>query len=142
MAKIERHLDILTSPPSPEYFRQKASEGWTLAGIEWQRDIDTPASDSGLSSPPFGTRVAEDRIHLVGNPPELDTLRTIMGLIVKDISFSTIADELNLRGHLTRNGQRWTQTSVYCILPRLIEIGPEIIKDSDWPQQKKLASKR
>ncbi|MCU1286220.1 MAG: hypothetical protein JWO13_2570 [Acidobacteriales bacterium] len=141
MAKIERHLDILTAPPSPEYFRQKTSEGWTLAGIEWQREIEITARNRGLSSPPFGTRVAEDRIHLVGDPPEMEVLRTIMGLIVKEISFSTIAEELNLRGHLTRDGHRWTQTSVYCMLPRLIEIGPDIIKHEEWPRQKQLASK-
>src|SRR4051812_26743599 len=142
MAKIERHLDILTTPPSPEYFRQKVSQGWSLAGIEWQRDIDLPTEESGLSSPPFGTRVAADRLHLVGNPPEMEVLRTMMGLIVKEISFSTIAEELNLRGHLTRDGNPWTQTAVYCMLPRLIEIGPDIIKDEEWPRQKQLASKR
>src|SRR3954447_3992849 len=98
MAKVERHLDILSTLPSVEYFLEKTSQGWTLAGIEWQREIQGVADSEEDVPVPYGTQVAEDGIHLVGNPSEQEVLRLIMRLIVEEVQFSGIADELNHQG--------------------------------------------
>ena len=49
----------------------------------------------------------------------------MMELTIQDGPYSSIADELNRRGFRTREGVRWTPVSVFQMLPRLIEVGPE-----------------
>jgi hypothetical protein len=92
---------------------QKTAEGWTLAGIEWKRETSGAAVYEKELPLPFGTQVGEDRVHLIGNPTEQEILKVMMKLIVDEVPFSGIADELNRIGHRTREGKRWTQTSVY-----------------------------
>ncbi len=60
----------------------------------------------------------------------------MMELTVQDGPYSVIADELNRRGHRTREGFRWTPISVFQMLPRLIEVGPKIFATREWQQRR------
>ena len=48
-----------------------------------------------------------------------------------------IAAELNRSGSRTRSGAEWTQLKVFQLLPRVIEIGPEILSQREWSESKK-----
>lgn len=125
MAEIERLREALTAPPGPEYWQQKAADGWTLAAIEWTR----PAPGEGerrLEPVPFGLRVASDCSHLEEDPREMEALRRMLALIADDLSLSQVADELNRQGFRDRAGTPWTQVGAFNMLPRLIEVAPQI----------------
>jgi hypothetical protein len=125
MAEIERLREALTAPPGPEYWQRKAEAGWTLAAIEWTR----PAPGEGerrLEPVPFGLRVAADCNHLEEHPREMEALRRMLALIADDLSLSQVADELNRQGFRDRVGTPWTQVGAFNMLPRLIEVAPQI----------------
>ena len=52
--------------------------------------------------------------------------------IVRDHRLSQISEHLNHRDFRTRNGSMWTPTAVFCLLPRLIEVGPHIFSSEEW----------
>jgi hypothetical protein len=88
-----------------------------------------------VCSPPwgaFGLRVAGDCASLEEHPAETEVLFTMMELIIQDGPYSFIAEELNRRGYLTRQGGKWSAVAVFEMLPRLIEAGPRIFSSADW----------
>lgn len=133
MVKIERVREVLNSPSS-EYFNQKAAEGWKMVAVEWERE----AGGAGQRSPvmqediPFGLRVGDDCMHLVENAAELQVLYDMMELIVQDSHLIRVADELNSKGYRNRNGAKWNAASVFALLPRLVEVGPQIFTSEEW----------
>lgn len=138
MAKVERIREMLSEPLSEEYLRQKAEAGWKPVAVEWQREVER-GEEQRAKSPgtlvedvPYGLRIAEDCQHLAENPAEKEALALMMEQIVLDNSLSEIAGELNRRGFRTREGQPWTQTAVFNMLPRLIDAGPEILSGEEW----------
>jgi hypothetical protein len=59
-------------------------------------------------------------------------LTQMMDLIVQDFPFSNIASDLNEKGFRTREGKLWSQISVFNMIPRLIEVGPDLFSSAEW----------
>ena len=133
----ERTRDLITQPLTLDYFNQKSSQGWRLVAIEWAREMDGPQVGAPASTEieeiPYGYRISEDCLHLVANPVEIEALLLILEKVVSEWRAPRIAQELNLQGYRTRSGAPWTASAVFDLLPRLIEMGPKLLKRSDWP---------
>ena len=134
MAKIERVRDTWSRPITAEYLARQASFGWKLVSVTWEREVepDPGGSSRRQEDPPYGLRVAGDGVHLEENTAELEVLLVIMEGIVQDHSISKISDDLNRRDFRTRNGSLWTPTAVFTLLPRLIEVGPQMFSSEEW----------
>jgi hypothetical protein len=131
----KRVREVVWEPPSPHYLMEKVRKGWTLVALEWEREMSPDEVRSvGLSRDvPYGLRVAADSLNLEENPEERETLTAMLNLIVKDdVPFSQIALELNQRGFRTREGLPWSQTTVFEMLPRLVEVAPTIFSSEEW----------
>ena len=137
MAKIERVREVLTSPPTAEYWREKAAEGWRPVAVEWERDVEG-ADENGIlkEEVPYGLKVADDCLYLIENPTEVAAMRLMLEQIVLDKPLSEVAEELNRRGFRQRPGASWTQVAVFNILPRLIEIAPRIYSSEEWSEKR------
>ncbi len=130
-----RHLrDSVQHPVSLDYFQERLSAGWKLKAIEWEKEVE--ASSEPAPPPdhaaPYGLEIAPDASRLRHNPHEVAILMTILELIVVEKGVSYIADELNVRGFKTRQGTPWTSPAVFNLLPRLIDLGPDLLKSNDW----------
>jgi hypothetical protein len=134
MAKIERIREVVTGSVDLDYVRQKTEAGWKLVAMEWRREIPGEESYEAVlvEEIPFGLRVASDCSRLEEDPQERAVLVQMMELIVQDYSITLVAAELNKRGLRTRSGSVWTPVSVFNMLPRLIEVGPNIFTSDDW----------
>jgi hypothetical protein len=137
MARSERVREVLSSPLTPEYLKYKADGGWKPVAVEWEREA--PAAE-GAVEVPFGLQVAADCKHLEENPAELEVLTLTMELIVQDRPISYVADELNQRGFRTRKGAKWGPVEVFALLPRLVEVGPQIFTSRDWAARRRRLS--
>ena len=60
-----------------------------------------------------------------------------IALIAGDHPLSKIADELNRRALRTREGTQWTEVTLFKLLPRIIEFGPEILSSDEWSEGKR-----
>ena len=134
MAKVERVHETWSRPITAEYLARQASFGWKLVSVTWEREIepDPGGPSPRQEDPPYGLRVAGDGVHLEENTAELEVLLVIMEGIVQDHSISKISDDLNRRDFRTRNGSLWTPTAVFTLLPRLIEVGPQMFSSEEW----------
>ena len=136
----ERIRDLLTEPATFDYFVGRLNQGWRLAAIEWERE-ETVASARGPTQTngeetPYGVKISSDCLHLEQDAGEVQVLMLILEEIVRDRRFSQIADELNRQGMRTRHGGKWTSAAVFDLLPRLIEIGPRLLKSKDWREKR------
>ena len=130
-----RMRETVWEPPSPNYLLEKARKGWTLVALEWERELDVAEATSiGLACDvPFGLRVATNALTLEEDPQERVILTAMLDLLVKDdVRFSAIAQELNRRGYRARGGTSWTQSAVFEMLPRLVEVAPTILSSEQW----------
>jgi len=135
MAKFERVREALQGPLSEEQIRRAQEKGWKLVAVEWERPL--AEGQTGTSEPvPFGLSIAEDGVHLVENSTEREVLRMMMELMIQDKRFTEIAEELNQRGFLTREGAKWGPVAVFDLLPRLIEVGPRIFSEREWHERR------
>ena len=134
MARVERIREVVTGAVDLEYVRQKTEAGWKLVAMEWRREIagDEAQEAVFMEEIPYGLRVAPDCSRLEEDPQERGVLVQMMELIVQDYSITLVATELNKRGLRTRSGGLWTPVSVFNMLPRLIEVGPNIFSSDDW----------
>lgn len=138
MAKLERIRELLKEPLSPEYLKQKADAGWKPVAVEWQREVGTAEAPGTLAEDvPFGLRIADDCERLVENPDEKQALMVIMEKVVLDSPMSEIAEELNRRGFRTRHGFAWNEVSVFDMLPRLIDVGPQLLSGDEWVERRR-----
>jgi Recombinase len=139
MGKEEHLRELVAGELDPEHLRQRASEGWRLVAIEWQREAagESGAGNGFLEEVPFGMQVAGDCFHLVDNPREREALVLMMDLIVQDHPLSLVARELNAKGYRTREGAPWNQVAVFNLLPRLVEAGPRIFSSDEWEARRK-----
>ena len=130
----ERVREPMATPPDEEYVRQKASDGWSLAAVEWERPVEIEATDAGRLKEdiPYGLRVSQDCKHLEEDPDEKEAMTIILEMIVEDRSLSEVAASLNSQGIKTREGTAWSQVSVFYMLPRLIEAAPQIFSSESW----------
>jgi hypothetical protein len=131
----KRVREVVWEPPSPHYLMERVRKGWTLVALEWEREMGADEIRSaGLNADvPYGLRVSSNCVTLEENPEERETLTAMLNLIIKDdVSFSQVARELNDRGFRTREGSRWTQTAVFEMLPRMVEVAPKIFSSEEW----------
>jgi hypothetical protein len=135
MPRHERVRDFMTAPPSGEYFREKANEGWRLVAVEWERG--PAAKREPMEDVPFGTRVASDCKRLEDDPDELQVLLLMMETIAQDGPLSQAAGNINERGYRTRDGEKWTPLALFYLLPRLIEVGPRLCTSEEWVERRK-----
>ena len=147
MKKIDRIREKVTIPPTSVYLSKMLDAGWRLVALEWEREIEfsgepePPVVEVGSEEIPFGLRIASDCRHLEDDPLEVQTLKFLGEMIVQDISFRSMAEALNVREYRTRDGQPWTASSVFKLIPRLIEIAPRLLSGSEWDSRKRQLSK-
>lgn len=134
MAKLEVLREPVTAGLTADLLRQRNSQGWRLAAVIWERPA---AGDAPHPEPvPYGATIAQDGAHLEEQPPEREVLVTMLEMIVTDRPISQIAEELNRRGFRDRLNQVWTPSAVFDLLPRLIEVGPRLVKSPDWIERR------
>ena len=135
-----RVREVVWEPPSPHYLMEKARQGWSLVALEWEREMSgEEARRMGLvCDVPYGLRVAANSLTLEEDPEERATITEILALIVRDdMRFLQVAEALNAKGLRTRDGKPWTQTAIFAMLPRLIEVGPEVLSSEQWEALKR-----
>jgi hypothetical protein len=140
-AMTQRSRDLVGGPLSLDYFMRRAADGWTLAAVEWAREVEAPEGAAEVPALeikvdpeeiPYGLRIGDDGLHLEPNPVETTVLLLILEKIVMEKRLSEIADDLNLRGFRTRRGTSWTSSTIFDLLPRLIEVGPRLLNSAEW----------
>jgi hypothetical protein len=138
MPRVERIREVVTGSVDLEYVRQKSEAGWKLVAMEWRREIPGDESRQAVivEEIPYGLRVAPDCSRLEEDPDERNVLVQMMELIVQDYSITLVASELNKRGLRIRSGNPWTPVTVFNMLPRLIEVGPNIFSSDDWESRR------
>ena len=135
MTKTERVRQVVSAPLDEADLKRQAEKGWKLVAVEWEREVET--ADSPLPGEvPFGLQITGDTQRLEENPAEREILFQLMELIVQEGSYSRIAEEINRRGYRTRQGARWSPVAVFEMLPRLIEVGPQVFQSSEWQQRR------
>lgn len=141
MRQVIRYRQSVAGIPADVEIAAREREGWKLVALEWERDAESDAAPPQVDVP-FGLRVAGDCRHLEEDPDEMEALTLGMELLVSECPFTRISDELNRRGHRTREGTAWTPVLVFNLLPRLIEVGPRIFPTEEWAQRREKIFKR
>jgi hypothetical protein len=135
MARIERLREGVTELPDAAFFGKRAEAGWRLVALEWER-ISEGAEErperQATMEVPYGLRVSSDCHHLDEDPEEFRALTIMMEQIVQDQPLSQVARALNDAGLRTRQGSPWDLVSVFNLLPRLIEVGPQMFSSEEW----------
>jgi len=133
----ERIHQPLSGPIRLEDIEKFQSQGWQARAIEWERELPaTSPQPPQVEEPPYGLRVADDCSTLEENPAENEILLTMMELIIQDGPYSFIAQQLNVKGYMTRQGTKWNPVAVFEMLPRLIEAGPKIFSTEEWRRRR------
>jgi hypothetical protein len=142
MARVERMRELLAGPLDIQHVEEKTAAGWRLVALEWRRQIngEGPEPETG-EDVPYGLRVAADCLGLEEDPMEKQVLMLMMELLVQDSPFSKVAYELNQRDFRTRQGKLWSPVSVFNMLPRLIEVGPQMFSSHEWETRRQHFSK-
>jgi hypothetical protein len=141
--KHERIREKVTILPTSMYLSKMHDAGWSLIALEWEREIETSGvpepSDEPITTEeiPFGLRIAADGHHLEDDPLEMQTLKFLAELIVQDVSFTSMADALNVRDYRSRSGAPWTAANVFRLVPRLIDVAPRILSGKEWESRRK-----
>ena len=135
MKRTERVRQVVYGPLQSTDLQQRTEEGWKLVAVEWEREVETAAGQL-LAEVPFGLQIAPETQRLEQNPAEREILLQLMELLIEEGSYAHIADEINRRGFRTRQGEKWTAVSVFEMLPRLIEVGPQLFQSADWQKRR------
>jgi hypothetical protein len=135
LKRIERARQAVSGSMESVDLKQRTDEGWKLVAIEWEREVET--ADNPLPAEvPFGLRISPEAQRLEQEPAEREILLQLMELMVQEGSYAHIAEEINRRGFRTRQGTRWTQVAVFEMLPRLIEVGPQLFQSAEWQKRR------
>jgi hypothetical protein len=136
MPRNERFREPVSVLPDERELERRAAAGWRPVAIEWERTLQPGASASVLESTevPYGLRAADGGLQLEQNEREVEAMMLMLDLLVQDQPLSEVASELGRRGFAMRNGAPWTQTAVFQLLPRLVEVGPSIYASSQWSE--------
>ena len=143
MKKIDHMREKVTILPTSTYLSKMHDAGWSLVALEWEREVEISAEAPEREVPvaseeiPFGLRIAADCRHLEDDPLEIQTLKFLAEMIVQDVSFTSMADALNVREYRTRDGRPWNVAAVFKLTPRIIEIAPRILAGTEWESRKK-----
>ena len=138
MAKNVRIREPLTGSPTLEYLNERISAGWKLVALEWEKPADSemPATQEKVEEIPYGLQVSADCLRLVENPTERQIVILALDMIVEDQPLSQVAEELNRRGHRTRDGKTWSPAALFNLLPRMIEVGPRLFVSEEWTRRR------
>ena len=139
MAQKERIREALSSLPTLEHLVERVEAGWKVVAIEWEREaVGAPlaVAEHGVEEIPYGLRVSDDGAALVASEGERQIIITALDMIVEDCPLSKVADELNRRGHTTRDGKPWTPSALFTLLPRMIQVGPRVFSSEEWSRRK------
>lgn len=135
----ERMREVLTEPLTAEHMARRSSEGWIPVAVEWQREAG--ASTTEAKGPriqvPYGLEVAEGGGYLQESGVEMAVLRRILSQIVDDRPLSEIAERLSELGSAQRNKEPWTQSALFELLPRVIEVAPSIYASAAWQEERR-----
>ena len=125
--------------PSLQYLRERVAAGWMLTALAWEREVETAPSETPhwVEEIPYGLQVANDCSRLVDNPVETEIIIRALDMIVEDCPLSRVASELNRRGFQTRDGNPWTPTALFNLLPRMIQVGPRLFASEEWVTRRK-----
>jgi hypothetical protein len=106
--------------------------------LEWEKPAESQASASeeSVEEIPYGLQVSADCLRLVESPAERAIIILALDRIVEDCPLSQVAEELNRRGHRTRDGRLWTPAALFNLLPRMIEVGPRLFVSEEWAQRR------
>jgi hypothetical protein len=139
MANSVRIREPLTGSPTLEYLNQRMAAGWKLVALEWEKEAENEIPAGKPENPPekaeeipYGLQVSSDCLRLVENPTERQIIILALDMIVEDCPLSQVAEELNRRGHRTREGKPWTPAALFNLLPRMIEVGPRLFVSEEW----------
>ena len=135
MAATERLRDFIAGDLDPDLMERRRNDGWKLVAVEWERSARTAEGD--MIDVPYGYRVARDCRHLEEDPHEAEVLRLIMQMVVADRRLSDIAQELNVRGYVTRAATSWRQSDVFLLMPALVNSAPRIFDNREWPAMRR-----
>ena len=147
MKKIDRMRERVSILPTSVYLSKMHDAGWSLVALEWEREVEVSGEPTEREVPeaseeiPFGLRIASDCRHLEDDPLEMQTLKFLAEMIVQDVSFTSMADALNVHEYRTRDGRPWTSAAVFKLTPRLIEVAPRILSGTEWESRKKQLSR-
>jgi hypothetical protein len=139
MPNKERIRETVSGLPTLEHLVERTEAGWKLAALEWEREsgaIPLPANHQMVEEIPYGLRVADDCSGLVVSEGERQIIITALDMIVEDRPLSQVAEELNRRGHATRDGKPWTPSALFTLLPRMIQVGPRVFTSDEWVTRK------
>jgi|ERR1017187_667207 hypothetical protein len=138
MAKNVRIREPLTGSPTLEYLNERMGAGWKLVALEWEKPADSemPATQEKVEEIPYGLQVSADCLRLVENPTERQIVILALDMIVEDQPLSQVAEELNRRGHRTRDGKTWSPAALFNLLPRMIEVGPRLFVSEEWTRRR------
>jgi hypothetical protein len=145
--KIDRMRERVSILPTSTYLSKMHDAGWTLIALEWEREVETSGTPEPEPLPaaseeiPFGLRIGADCRHLEDDPLEMQTLRFLAEMIVQDISFTSMAEALNVREYRTRDGRPWNAAAVFKLTPRLIDVAPRLLSGAEWESRKKQLSR-
>jgi hypothetical protein len=137
----ERIREPLAGLLQPNLLEDRVKAGWKLVGIEWERDAPaspplaealSEAAPAWVEEIPYGLRVSDDCTGLVANPAETEIIILALDMIVDDRPLSRVAENLNLRGYRTRQGEAWTPAAIFELLPRMIQVGPRVFATEEW----------
>ena len=139
LSKNVRIREPLTASPTLEYLNQRMAAGWKLIALEWEKEAEGEVSATRETGAPlkaeeisYGLQVSSDCVRLVENPAERQIIILALDMIVEDCPLSKVADELNRRGHRTREGKPWSPGALFNLLPRMIEVGPKLFVSEEW----------
>lgn len=139
MARKERVRETMSALPTLEHLVERVEAGWKLVALEWEREASSaapPVAGQVIQEIPYGLRVSDDCSGLVEDATERQVVITALDMIVDDRPLSQVSDELNRRGHTQRDGEAWTPTALFVLLPRMIEVGPRLFTSNDWSTRK------
>jgi hypothetical protein len=141
MSGVERVRESVSPELAQEIIRDRTAAGWRLVGLEWERE-SAGGEDGHLEPVPYGLRVASDCRHLETDPEEFEVLTQLAQLTIQESHLAQIADALNSKGHRMRNGEKWTPSDVFRLMPRLIDSSPRIFSTADWPMRRRVTGNR
>jgi hypothetical protein len=138
MPRTERIREPVSALPDEGELRRRAADGWRPIAVEWERALAPGQAASLLPSTeiPYGLRVSESGDRLEQHPSEIEAMVIALDGIVQDLPLSEVAAELGRHGHTMRNGASWTQTAVFQLLPRLVEVAPAIYASAEWAERR------
>jgi hypothetical protein len=92
-------------------------------------------------SPEVVQEIIRDRMEAgETDPEEFEVLTQVAQMVIQESRLPRIADALNREGHRMRNGENWTPSGVFELMPRLIDSSPRIFSTVDWPMRRRVTA--